>query len=91
MDDNQFGVLPFEIERRFLVEAGATAAVLSTLPWAVRAGSPTDRDEQLPSAAVELRVNGRSYDLTHDPRTTLLDDQSLDSYCVQLGSNGEDR
>ncbi|KRR04449.1 aldehyde dehydrogenase iron-sulfur subunit PaoA [Bradyrhizobium valentinum] len=64
----------FEVTRRTVIETGATALLLTTLPNAVLADDQTDANEP-PSSPVEvaLQINGRSHALTLDPRTTLLD------------------
>jgi xanthine dehydrogenase YagT iron-sulfur-binding subunit len=63
----------FEVTRRTVIETGATALLLTTLPHAVLA-DPIDGNEPLSSPVkVELQINGRLHSLTLDPRTTLLD------------------
>lgn len=64
----------FEVTRRTVIETGATALLLTTLPNAVLADDQIDGNK-LPSSPmkVELQINGRSHSLALDPRTTLLD------------------
>jgi xanthine dehydrogenase YagT iron-sulfur-binding subunit len=63
-----------EITRRAVIETGAAALLLTTLPHAaLGAGPPDDAEPAQPSIEVELQINGRSHSLTLDPRTTLLD------------------
>jgi xanthine dehydrogenase YagT iron-sulfur-binding subunit len=63
----------FEVTRRTVIETGATALLLTTLPHAVLA-DPIDGNEPLSSPVkVELQINGQLHSLTLDPRTTLLD------------------
>jgi xanthine dehydrogenase YagT iron-sulfur-binding subunit len=72
MDENEFN--PFEVTRRTVIETGSTALLLTTLPHAALAAPPLeDSGPPPPAATVGLQVNGRSYSLTLDPRTTLLD------------------
>jgi xanthine dehydrogenase YagT iron-sulfur-binding subunit len=73
MDNNQLPIATLEISRRTVIETGATALLLTALPRAALARGPSDESESLPSATVELSVNGLSHALTLDPRTTLLD------------------
>jgi xanthine dehydrogenase YagT iron-sulfur-binding subunit len=63
----------FEITRRTVIETGATALLLTTLPRTAFAAGPVDGDEPPPSVKVELQINGHLHSLTLDPRTTLLD------------------
>ena len=64
----------FEVTRRTVIETGATALLLTTLPHAVLAADPIDGTEPPPSPVkVPLQINGRLHSLTLDPRTTLLD------------------
>ena len=57
-----------------MIETGATALLLTTLPRAALAAGAVDGNEPpAPPAKVELQINGRPYSLTLDPRTTLLD------------------
>ena len=72
MDENES--ITIEITRRTVVETGTTALLLSTLPRAALAAGPADdAGPAPPPAKIELQINGRSYSLTLDPRTTLLD------------------
>src|SRR6195256_2702975 len=72
MDENES--ITIEITRRTVVETGPTALLLSTLPRAALAAGPADdAGPAPPPAKIELQINGRSYSLTLDPRTTLLD------------------
>jgi xanthine dehydrogenase YagT iron-sulfur-binding subunit len=73
MDEKQSVIPPFEMTRRALIETGATAVALSTLPRAALAATAADQHELPPFVPVELRVNGLSHTLTLDARTTLLD------------------
>jgi xanthine dehydrogenase YagT iron-sulfur-binding subunit len=63
----------FEITRRTVIETGASALLLTTLPRTAFAARPVDGGEPPPSVKVELRINGHLHSLTLDPRTTLLD------------------
>jgi xanthine dehydrogenase YagT iron-sulfur-binding subunit len=64
----------FEVTRRTVIEAGATALLLTTLPQAVLADDQINGNEPPPSPVkVELQINGRLHSLTLDSRTTLLD------------------
>ncbi|UPK07116.1 2Fe-2S iron-sulfur cluster-binding protein [Bradyrhizobium sp. 170] len=64
----------FEVTRRTVIETGATALLLTTLPNAVLADDQIDGNEPPSSPVkVELQINGRSHSLALDPRTTLLD------------------
>jgi len=63
----------FEISRRTLIETGTTALILTALPREAFAASATDDNQSPPAVTVQLEVNGHSYSLTLDPRTTLLD------------------
>jgi xanthine dehydrogenase YagT iron-sulfur-binding subunit len=63
----------FEITRRTVIETGASALLLTTLPRTAFAVGPVDGDEPPPSVKVELQINGHLHSLTLDPRTTLLD------------------
>jgi len=64
----------FEVTRRTVIETGATALLLTTLPHAVLADDPIDGNAPPSSPVkVELQINGRLHSLTLDPRTTLLD------------------
>jgi xanthine dehydrogenase YagT iron-sulfur-binding subunit len=72
MDENES--ITIEVTRRTVVETGTTALLLSTLPRAALAAGPVDdAGPAPPPAKIELQINGRSYSLTLDPRTTLLD------------------
>ena len=72
MDENE--PITIEISRRTVIEAGTTALLLTALPPAVLAAGLSDSNEPpVPSATVKLQINGRSHQLTLDPRTTLLD------------------
>jgi len=72
MDENESTTL--EITRRTVIETGTTALLLTALPPAALAAGPSDNNEPPPpSATVTLLINGRSHQLTLDPRTTLLD------------------
>ncbi|WJR77226.1 2Fe-2S iron-sulfur cluster-binding protein [Bradyrhizobium sp. NP1] len=62
-----------KVTRRTVVETGTTALLLSTLPRAAFAAGLADEETPAPAVKVELRINGRAYLLTLDPRTTLLD------------------
>ncbi|MGJ4942542.1 2Fe-2S iron-sulfur cluster-binding protein [Bradyrhizobium sp. HKCCYLS1011] len=73
MDHNQSLTPTLEVSRRTVIETGTTALLLTALPRAALARDPSDAVGSLPSATVELSVNGRSHALTLDPRTTLLD------------------
>src|ERR1700742_1552531 len=83
MDEND--PIPTEITRRTVLETGATALLLTTLPRAAVAAGPFDESgAPLPSATVELQINGHSHTLTLDPRTTLLD--TLREHLAMTGS-----
>ncbi len=72
MDQNEPTAI--EISRRTVIETGTTALLLTALPPAALAAGPLDKNEPPPpSATVALQINGRSHQLTLDPRTTLLD------------------
>ena len=72
MDENEPTAI--EISRRTVIETGTTALLLTALPPAALAAGPSDNNEPPPpSATVTLQINGRSHQLTLDPRTTLLD------------------
>jgi len=72
MDENEPTTI--EITRRTVIETGTTALLLTALPPAALAAGPSDSNEPPPpSATVTLQINGRSHQLTLDPRTTLLD------------------
>jgi xanthine dehydrogenase YagT iron-sulfur-binding subunit len=75
MDEQESNSEPntFEVTRRTVIETGATALLLTTLPRAAFAAAPVDGDEPPPSVKVELQINGHLHSLTLDPRTTLLD------------------
>ncbi|QIG98215.1 MULTISPECIES: 2Fe-2S iron-sulfur cluster-binding protein [unclassified Bradyrhizobium] len=63
-----------EVTRRTVIETGATALLLSTLPRAALATDPFVGDEPPPPAVkVQLRINGHLHSLMLDTRTTLLD------------------
>jgi xanthine dehydrogenase YagT iron-sulfur-binding subunit len=74
MDEHQSNAEPYksEVTRRTVIETGATALLLTTLPRAALAAGPADNN-QPPPVNVELQINGRPHSLTLDPRTTLLD------------------
>jgi xanthine dehydrogenase YagT iron-sulfur-binding subunit len=64
----------FEVTRRTVIETGATALLLTTLPHGALAARPFEGNEPPPPAVkVELQINGHPHSLTLDPRTTLLD------------------
>jgi xanthine dehydrogenase YagT iron-sulfur-binding subunit len=90
MDEQDFNTAQDEqptpgVTRRTVIETGATALVLSTLPGAVFAANPLDADEPPPPAAkVKLRINGHLHSLMLDTRTTLLD--ALREHLVLTGS-----
>ena len=72
MDENK--PITIEITRRTVIETGTTALLLTALPSAVLAAGTSDNNEPPPpTATVTLQINGRSHQLTLDPRTTLLD------------------
>jgi xanthine dehydrogenase YagT iron-sulfur-binding subunit len=72
MDEDE--PITIEISRRAVIETGAAALLLTTLPRAALSAGPLDEAEPpLPSVKLELQINGRSHSLTLDPRTTLLD------------------
>jgi xanthine dehydrogenase YagT iron-sulfur-binding subunit len=79
MDEQDSNAAPdeqpsFEVTRRTVIETGATALLLSTLPRATFAAGPLDDDEPSPPAVkVQLEINGHLHSLELDPRTTLLD------------------
>jgi xanthine dehydrogenase YagT iron-sulfur-binding subunit len=64
----------FGVTRRTVIETGATALLLTTLPRAaLAAGAVDDNEPPPPPVKVELQINGQPHSLTLDPRTTLLD------------------
>jgi xanthine dehydrogenase YagT iron-sulfur-binding subunit len=68
------GASTLEITRRTVIETGATALLLTTLPRAaLAAGAVDDNEPPAPPAMVELQINGQAHSLTLDLRTTLLD------------------
>ena len=69
MDDNDY--THFQVTRRTLLETGTAAALLAGLPPVARAADIPDAGT--PPIAVDLQVNGHSYALSLDTRTTLLD------------------
>src|SRR5260370_11417984 len=72
MDENE--PVTIEISRRAVSETGTTGVRRTALPPAALAAGPSDNNEPPPpSATVTLQINGRSHQLTLDPRTTLLD------------------
>jgi len=72
MDESE--PITIEISRRTVIEAGTTALLLTALSPAALAAGPSDNNEPPPpSATVTFQINGRSHELTLDPRTTLLD------------------
>ncbi|MEH2565712.1 2Fe-2S iron-sulfur cluster-binding protein [Bradyrhizobium sp. AZCC 2289] len=76
MDEHEPNAEPnaFEVTRRTVIETGATALLLTTLPRAALAAGEADDNEPLPPPVkVELQINGQPHSLTLDPRTTLLD------------------
>jgi xanthine dehydrogenase YagT iron-sulfur-binding subunit len=79
MDEHESNIGPnapntFEVTRRTVIETGTTALLLTTLPRGAFATGPVDSSEPPPPpVSVELQINGRSYALTLDSRTTLLD------------------
>jgi xanthine dehydrogenase YagT iron-sulfur-binding subunit len=76
MDEHESNTEPntFEVTRRTVIETGATALLLTTLPRAAFAAGPVGDDEPPPPPVkVELQINGHLHSLTLDPRTTLLD------------------
>jgi xanthine dehydrogenase YagT iron-sulfur-binding subunit len=65
---------PFEVTRRTVIETGAAALLLSTLPREALAFGQTDGNEPAPTLMkVAFQINGEARTLTLDPRTTLLD------------------
>jgi xanthine dehydrogenase YagT iron-sulfur-binding subunit len=75
----------FEVTRRTVIETGATALLMTTLPHAALADDPIDRNERPSSPVkVELQINGHLHSLTLDSRTTLLD--ALREHLVLTGS-----
>jgi xanthine dehydrogenase YagT iron-sulfur-binding subunit len=76
MDENESNAEhhALDMTRRTVIETGTTALLLSALPrGALAAGAIDDNGPPPPPVKVELQINGRSYSLTLDPRTTLLD------------------
>jgi xanthine dehydrogenase YagT iron-sulfur-binding subunit len=64
----------FGVTRRTVIETGATALLLTTLPRAaLAAGAVDDNEPPAPPATVDLQINGQPHSLTLDARTTLLD------------------
>jgi xanthine dehydrogenase YagT iron-sulfur-binding subunit len=90
MDENESNPAPdasnaFEVTRRTVIETGATALLLTTLPRAALAVGPVDATEPpSPPVTVELQINGHPHSLTLDPRRTLLD--TLREHLVLTGS-----
>jgi xanthine dehydrogenase YagT iron-sulfur-binding subunit len=76
----------FQITRREALETGvATAAVLyAGLPSTALAAAIPEAEALSAPVAVQLQVNGRTHDLSLDPRTTLLD--ALREHLVLTGS-----
>jgi xanthine dehydrogenase YagT iron-sulfur-binding subunit len=62
-----------ELTRRTVIETGTTALLLAGLPQTALAAGPPDDSASVPTATVELQINGRTHALTLDSRTTLLD------------------
>jgi xanthine dehydrogenase YagT iron-sulfur-binding subunit len=62
-----------ELTRRTVIETGTTALLLAGLPQAALAAGSPDDSASVPTATVELQINGRTHALTLDSRTTLLD------------------
>jgi xanthine dehydrogenase YagT iron-sulfur-binding subunit len=62
-----------EVTRRTLIESGATALLLTTLPRPSLAAAPMEESQPPAAVKVELHINGNTHSLTLDPRTTLLD------------------
>jgi xanthine dehydrogenase YagT iron-sulfur-binding subunit len=75
MDENKYKpeLCTIEVTRRAVIETGTTALLLTALPRATYAASPTGDEPPSPPMKVELQVNGHFHSLTLDPRTTLLD------------------
>ena len=72
------------VTRRTVIEAGATALLLTSLPAKAFAASQADDGEQSPPGVkVDLQINGYPHSLLLDPRTTLLD-----ALREHLGLNG---
>jgi len=63
----------FGVTRRTVIETGATALLLTTLPRAALAAGVDDNEPPALPAKVELQINGQPHSLMLDPRTTLLD------------------
>jgi xanthine dehydrogenase YagT iron-sulfur-binding subunit len=65
----------FQLTRRTVLEAGTAAAAFSFvgLPQPALGAGLSDAETPPDPVAVGLRINGRAYALTVDPRTTLLD------------------
>jgi xanthine dehydrogenase YagT iron-sulfur-binding subunit len=62
------------VTRRTVIETGATALLLTSLPGRPFAAGPGDDGERSPPHVnVELQINGYPHSLMLDPRTTLLD------------------
>ena len=60
-----------EVSRRSVLAGGTATAVLATTP--ASAAPPLRKADAPPMMPVKFEVNGSSYALTLDPRTTLLD------------------
>jgi xanthine dehydrogenase YagT iron-sulfur-binding subunit len=79
MDEHESNKAPdapstFGVTRRTVIETGATALLLTTLPRAaLAAGAVDDNEPPASPAQVELQINGQAHSLMLDPRTTLLD------------------
>jgi xanthine dehydrogenase YagT iron-sulfur-binding subunit len=87
MDEHESSMAPdrFEINRRTVIETGATALLVATLPGAaLAAGSVDDNEPPPPPVRVELLINGKPHSLTLDPRTTLL--EALREHLALTGS-----
>jgi xanthine dehydrogenase YagT iron-sulfur-binding subunit len=76
----------FQITRREALETGAATAVVlyAGLPSTALAAATHEAEARSAPVAVQLQVNGRTHDLSLDPRTTLLD--ALREHLVLTGS-----
>jgi xanthine dehydrogenase YagT iron-sulfur-binding subunit len=76
-DEIRHSALPSTSRRRFLFETGALTTGLAAAPYTQAqeqlVQAPPLASRQLSVTRTRLNVNGRDYDLTLDPRVTLLD------------------
>jgi xanthine dehydrogenase YagT iron-sulfur-binding subunit len=70
--------------RRTVLEAGASALLLTGFPAVARGATPADEEIPPANEMIELQVNGQGHSVTLDPRTTLLD--ALREHLAMTGS-----